>query len=269
MADEKQAVLQKLKQLSGHTYVQCTERGNVAIDRALEQVKQLTSKKQVSKNILLIPDQGGWLHYLKAPQRFGFEVVKIKTNQSKLDLADLESKAPLAAGILIQSLAGYFVEQPMKDIIEICKKHGCLVIEDVSGSIDLLPCHAVDYKVCSFGKDKPINLGVGGFVSSNTILPEEHADLDYGAILAKITALKSRIAFLTKQAQKIKRDLVHQTILYPNSKAINVIVAFGNQEEKKFIIDYCNAHILEYTLCPRYIRVDEPAVSIEVKRLTT
>ena len=36
---------------------------------------------------------------------------------------------------------------------------------------------------------------------------------------------------------------------------------------KQRIIDYCNENNLEFTECPRYIRINEPAISIEVKRL--
>ena len=46
----------------------------------------------------------------------------------------------------------------------------------------------------------------------------------------------------------------------------NVIVKFNTDEEKEKIINYCDKNELEYTLCPRYIRVEENAVSIEVKR---
>ena len=41
----------------------------------------------------------------------------------------------------------------------------------------------------------------------------------------------------------------------------------NNDEEKDKIIKYCKENNYEYTLCPRYIRVNENAVSIEVKRL--
>ena len=51
------------------------------------------------------------------------------------------------------------------------------------------------------------------------------------------------------------------------SNGINVIVKFNNAEEKLKLIDYCKLYGYEFTLCPRYIRVLEDAISIEVKRL--
>jgi len=48
---------------------------------------------------------------------------------------------------------------------------------------------------------------------------------------------------------------------------INVIIKFDDEEVKQRIIEYCKENNLEYTVCPRYIRVNENAVSIELKRL--
>ena len=39
------------------------------------------------------------------------------------------------------------------------------------------------------------------------------------------------------------------------------------QEEKGKIIKYCEENNLQYTICPRYIRVNCDAISIEVKRI--
>jgi len=43
---------------------------------------------------------------------------------------------------------------------------------------------------------------------------------------------------------------------------------FDIENEREEIIDYCNKHGYEYTQCPRYIRVLDSAISIEVKRKT-
>ena len=37
--------------------------------------------------------------------------------------------------------------------------------------------------------------------------------------------------------------------------------------EKEAITMYCESNGYEFTECPRYIRIIEPAISIEVKRL--
>ena len=42
--------------------------------------------------------------------------------------------------------------------------------------------------------------------------------------------------------------------------------AFSFTKEKKELIAYCEKNGYEYTECPRYIRVLENAISIEVKR---
>jgi len=56
-------------------------------------------------------------------------------------------------------------------------------------------------------------------------------------------------------------------LLHPKSLGINVVVRYADSAEKKRLIDYCERKCLEYTLCPRNIRVMCDAISIEVKRL--
>ena len=46
-----------------------------------------------------------------------------------------------------------------------------------------------------------------------------------------------------------------------------VVIKFTTEEEKEKIINYCGNHNLEWTECPRYIRLNKPAISIEIKRL--
>ena len=46
-----------------------------------------------------------------------------------------------------------------------------------------------------------------------------------------------------------------------------VIVKFDNDTDRLRILSYCTQNGLEYTTCPREIRVMQDAISIEVKRL--
>ena len=56
-------------------------------------------------------------------------------------------------------------------------------------------------------------------------------------------------------------------IINPGKHGINVVIKFKDKEQKEKLIKYCKENKLEYTECPRYIRVEEDAVSIEVKRI--
>ena len=69
------------------------------------------------------------------------------------------------------------------------------------------------------------------------------------------------------RAMKVKEDLKRFNIIHPDSRGINVVVKFSGDIEKAEIISYCNQNKLEFTLCPRYIRVNEKAISIEIKRI--
>ncbi len=266
----------QLCSLTNHPHVILTHRGDGAIFVALHIVKFCTEKRTI-----LIPDQAGWWSFKTLPPLFGFEVVEVKTDYGRIDLADLETKtrSEKPAALLIQSLAGYFIQQPMEDIIKICRKNNCLVIEDVSGSIGFLPVYDSDIKVCSFGRDKLLNVGTGGFVSTKEDVVEQWKNqlepvlrlckpsIDTALLIKKIDSLKARITFLSEKAQKIKSDLAHLQILHRTSPSVNVVIMSANDAEKKEIVSYCVKHQVEYTFGPRYIRVECPAVSIEVKRL--
>lgn len=275
----QQNVLDQLRQLTAHPHITLTHRGDGAILLALHIVKCASPKKTI-----LIPYEAGWLSYQTLPKLLGFEIVEVKTDNGLIDLNDLKTKLTKSssnnvAAFLIQSLGGYFVQQPMEDIIQICKENNCLVIEDISGSLGFLPRYDSDIKLCSFGKDKLINLGMGGCLSCKEDFLTKFAEqlaptlrlvqplFDTALLLPKLASLKSRVAFLSAKAQKIKSDLAHLPLLHQESPAINVVIAFQHDAEKQEIIAYCVQHSYEYTVCPRYIRVRVPAISIEIKRL--
>ncbi len=115
---------EQLRKLTSHNYIYLTSRGNKAIEHALSFVK----------GSLLIPDQGSWLSYRKYAKRFSLDVVDVKTDFGIIDLDDLKKKVNKAGALIYQNPAGYFAEQPIKEIYKICKDK-CLVILDVSGCI--------------------------------------------------------------------------------------------------------------------------------------
>jgi hypothetical protein len=268
----EQQVKTELKKLSGHECIELTSRGNTAIFAALYCARKL----QLDKKIVLMADQGGWFTYKKYAKMLDLIPIELETDYGIIDLSDLEEKAPKANCIIYSEPAGYFAEQPVKKIFEICKKNKVTVILDITGSIgkEFLGEYA-DFCLASFGKDKPVNLGYGGFVSAkkdsyfareifrtvsfdNSYLPD---------LLKNLKNLKQRYTLFEKADKKIKNDLKDFEILHKGSDGVNVVVKFKDEKEKEQIIDYCNRNNYEYTLCPRYIRVNCNAVSIEVKRL--
>jgi hypothetical protein len=265
-------VLNQLKELTKHAIVKLTNCGNSAVFAAF-----CIAKKLNSKPFILIPDQGGWLSYKTYPKMINFEVKEIKTDHALIDLEDLKKKAKTGAAFIVPSLGGYFVQQDMEAIAKICKEAGCLVIEDASGGIGIPGlCNGrhADFIVGSFGRWKNVGVGHGGFISATEnhfkdlpvmSMTKHHIDLEM--LKQKLDALPQRLDFLFTKAENIKNDLSKYSILHRFKKGLNVLVKWKDENEKKEIVQYCTTNNLEYSLCPRYIRVEDNAVSIEVKRL--
>jgi hypothetical protein len=277
--EKRQEIIGRLKELTRHKYLKLTNCCNSAI------LLSLMIAKNRGADTVLIPDQGGWLTYQTFPAILGLKTVEIKTDYGLLDLKDLEKKASAKTVLIIASLAGYIAPQPLREISELCRKKGCLLIEDASGAIaeptgfgqDLCNGNYSDIIVASFGKWKPVNLEYGGFISSNS---KEYLELDSELLLTfkfhesflpkldeKLNAAPGRIIRLRNICEKIKADLKDFQVIHKNQPGLNVTVKFRTPDEKEKIINYCRKCGYQYTTCPRYIRVLDDAISIEVKRL--
>ncbi len=268
----KDKIISKLKELTSHDYVEVLDKGNSAIFSALH----------AADGSVLIPEEGGWLTYQTYPKKLGLKSNEVKTKEAVIDLEDLKRKFREMAGknnvFLYQNPGGYFAEEPMKEIYQICKKNNCWVILDVSGGIGTKLCDGkyADVIVGSFGKWKLVEAKIGGFISckdekvfnqikkSFKILDNEK---DLKIILEKLNELPKRIKFLSEKRKKIIKDLFDFEVLNKNHLGFVVVVGYKNNLEKEKIINYCGRNKLDYTECPRYIRVNKKAISIEVKRL--
>jgi hypothetical protein len=263
-----------LKELTGHSIVELTSRGNTAIFAALYCARKLNPGKKV-----LIPDQGGWLGYEKYPRMLELEPVKVETAYGLIRPEKLKGQLQDACALLYENPAGYFAEQDIRGVYEACKGK-CVVILDVSGCIgDREQCDGMyaDIMVGSFGRWKPVNLGYGGFVSfkekkSHNVPKEIFNTTDFDE--SRLTDLKKhledlpgRIAMFRSVQAKVMEDLSKYEVIHSGKKGINVVVKFRDVKEKNEILSYCEKNKYEYTLCPRYIRVMDDAVSIELKRL--
>lgn len=262
-------VKEYLREYSGHNYIYLKSRGNHAIREALDFLNPERMEK-----VVLVQDQGGWLRYLDYPPKYGYVVEKVKTDYGVIIPDELEKITVKADAIIYEDPAGYFASQPIKEIYEICKKNDCKVILDITGSIGWTeePGRYADVIICSFGKGKAVNLGYGGFISFKDE-PEcnvnEEFDKQYeDDANKKLGNLKERQTELRDKCQRIKEELKEFKIIHRERNGINVVVAFDDDKEKERIIRYCDDNNLEYTICPRYIRVLRDAVSIEIKRFS-
>lgn len=274
MRINEEKVLAKLKELSQHNNVKLVNCGNAAIFAALYIAKKINSKPYI-----LIPDQGGWISFQTYPKILGFEIIEVKTNKGIIDLKHLEEVAPKGAAFFVTSFAGYFAEQPMKHIAEVCKKNGCLLVEDASGAIgDSVLCNGTvsDIVIGSFGKWKPVNYKEGGFIAvSDSDYFEKTKEMysilrykpNHKRLLKKLEKVKDRINFFLETSKKIKLDLKEFNIFHADKRGLNVVVGFENEQQKEKIIEYCKEKEYNFLVCPKYIRVNEDAISIEVKRM--
>ncbi|MBU0615972.1 MAG: DegT/DnrJ/EryC1/StrS family aminotransferase [Nanoarchaeota archaeon] len=253
-----------LNELTGKEHIKLVSRGNKALLYALKIAKKLGYTK------VLIQDQGGWITYKQIPVRLKLDFTELKTDYGIIDLKDLEAKADENTVLLINSMPGYFALEDMDEIESVCIRKKCFLINDATGSIGTKAAKKGDIIVASFGDAKPIDLGKGALIATDDkelfdnvkIDEEELPELD-----AKLEKLPKRLDYFEKIHDKIIKELKGHDIIHPKKKGINVIVKFTCDEEKEDITNYCLDNKYEYTLCPRYIRVECDAISIEVKRL--
>lgn len=269
---EKERKLHKrFQKLTKHQKVMFTDRGNSAIFIAMSIAKQNNPRPHI-----LIPDQGGWYSFRRYPQFFNFNIQEVKTNYGVIDLKDLKKKVNNGSCLILTSLAGYFAEQPLRKIANACKKAGCLVIEDASGAVgDRKLCNGKhsDIIVASFGRWKPIEVGYGGFIS---VKKKEYFDNVKEAIsMVKVhpdlyknlnpLLRKNKLKKLMQLQEKVKKELKKrkQEVLHYDKRGVNVVAKFSPE-----VLEYCQEKGFQHILCPHYIRVNEKAISIELKRLS-
>ncbi len=276
-------IIRFIQKHTDHKYIYLTDSGNLAIYASIFYLKKAGYQQ------LIIPDQGGWLTHRQYPKKFKLILVDMKTDYGLIMLDELEKQCATAkklnikTAFLMTSFAGYHAEQPLKEISDICKKYNVLLIEDTNAFSDsclhnnkygLCNGKLADIIVCSFGEWKVVNNFHGGFISSNvkevidslTEIEEKikPKDLDEKKLLGNLEKAPARLKFLLDKCSQVKKDLIAKgiNVFHKDSRGIGVIA-----EHKQEVIDYCKNNNLEYTECPRYIRVNEKAISIELKRL--
>jgi hypothetical protein len=261
--------LDQLRTLLGKRYVFLTKRGNASARIAVRLAKSIHKKK------IILPDMGGWMTYPKIVTEEKLEPVMLKTDYGLLDTLELSKLS--SSAILANSMPAYAYMDNILEIAEICKKNSILLVNDATGSIGYEEASIGDVILGSFKSEKPVDLGTGGFIATSNPdyasfikkSVEEPEGLDLALLYEKLCAVKARQAFFRKVNQKIKADLSGFPIIHEeNRKGINVIVRLTDPVAKDAIVTYCDSNGFEYTECPRYIRVTDPAISIEVKRLS-
>ena len=218
-----------------------------------------------SKNKLIITqDSGGWLSYPKIAKKLGVPIIYIKTNKGKLSLSELKKHKDCV--LILHSLPGYCYKEDMKAIQKICESNNIKLLNDACGSIGTESATRGNIICCSFGKWKPLSAGGGGFLASNLILTGKSEELDFARINKSIDTMNKRIKTWKKISSTVKKEM-KEFVLNEGNQGINVLLKFKNDDERERLINFCKDKNLEYTICPRYIRSNEDAVCVEIKKL--
>ncbi|MBU1201080.1 MAG: hypothetical protein KKA51_01150 [Nanoarchaeota archaeon] len=251
MMDECESIL---RVLTKKKHVIFTKRCNESILACLKLAKHLGYKD------VHIPDQGGWITYSQYVKKLGLISHSVKTKSGLFEKFSTDSV------LLMHSMPAYVALQDMKKL-----KAG-LLINDVCGSIGTKNAKIGDLIVCSFGRWKPINFGSGGIIATDSkgfydFLKSFESELDFEGLHKKLLQLRERLDFLNKKVSVVKTDLSDFDIIHKNENGLNVIVRFSSVFEKEKLIKYCQQNNYEFVECPRYIRVLDDAISVEIKRL--
>lgn len=264
----------EIRKTTGHEYIKVVNSGNSAILAAMSYFK----------NKILIPDQGGWTGFKNAAEFLGIETLEVPTKLGIINPDTLEvfidDYQPEA--LFITSFAGYIAEQPVKELFNVCDSNDIVLIEDASGGIGdsqkkLANGNHAHIIVASTGSPKIVNVGSGGFISTN-----QNEFFRNSKFLLK--SLKADPVTCAGIAEEIKNapNILNQTInssLYIKKELGNTIhfdkrgisVALETDDPKKTGYLLRNALRADgksiITVCPRYERLLIDAVCIEVKNL--
>ena len=259
---------------TNHDHVRIVNSGNSAILTAMS----------FFKGRIMLPDQGGWSGFKNAADFLGLETVELNTNLGIINLNSLSESIEKyqPESLFITSFAGYIAEQPLKEIYEICNDNNVTVVLDASGGIGdkkdkLSNGNYAHIIVASTGSPKIVNVGSGGFISTNDnevfkknkfILKTLKANPIICAGIAE--EIKNAPHFLFNSIQACKsikkcfKSAVHKdkrgisvALKTKDPKKIGLLLRQNLKTEKRNII----------TICPRYDRLLIEAICLEIKNL--
>ncbi len=272
--DEVRLAQDRISSLTNHDHAKILNSGNSAILAAMA----------IFKGKIIIPDQGGWTGFKNIAEFLGLEAVEVPTELGIIDYDILEESInkhkPKA--LFITSFAGYIAEQPVKELFEVCEDGNVTLVEDASGAIGdkekkLANGDHAHIIVASTGSPKIVNVGNGGFISTNDnnifrksklILKTLKADPITCTGIAEEAKNAPEILSKTIEAcNLIKKEF--QSVIHKDKRGISVALKTDNPKKigyelrKQFNVEGRSI----VTVCPRYERVMIDAVCLEIKNL--
>ena len=271
--DYEESAVSKIKDLTGHDEAKITSSGNNSIFIALSAIK----------GDIIIPDQGGWHGFKQIAKFLNKNIITLKTDLGLIDPNELDNlELPENSALIFTSFAGYTAEQDTKGISKYCKNNNITTIEDASAGIGdkenlLGNGNYSDIIIASTGSPKMINVGIGGFISTNdreifsdSKLPQKlskASNIICGGIDCEIDNVGKNLEVTLNATEYLKKRLPNA--IHPNKRGVNVIIPHEDAKSiswnlKQTLTTDKGGFI---TTCPNYNRVKAKAVAIEIKNL--
>ena len=269
--DYEESCIDKIRDLTTKEHVRMTSSGNNSIFIALSAVE----------GDIIIPDQGGWHGFKQIAKHLNKNIITLKTDLGLIDtnhLDDLEISE--SSALIFTSFAGYAAEQDVKSICRYCKDNNILTIEDASAGIgdkeNRLGKNS-DIILASTGSPKMINVGSGGFISTNdeevfkkTALPQKlskTSQMVCSGIDNELNRVKDNLEVSLNATDYVKKHIPDS--IHASKRGLNVIIPNENAksicwELKKSLVTDKSGFI---TTCPNYNRVKQKAICVEIKNL--
>ena len=244
--DYEESCIEKIRELTAKEHVRMTSSGNNSIFIALSAVE----------GDIIIPDQ--------------------LIDPNHLDELEISESSAL----IFTSFAGYAAEQDVKSICRYCKDNNILTIEDASAGIgdkeNRLGKNS-DIILASTGSPKMINVGSGGFISTNdeevfkkTALPQKlskTSQMVCSSIDNELNQVKDNLEVSLNATDYVKKHIPDS--IHASKRGLNVIIPNENAksicwELKKSLVTDKSGFI---TTCPNYNRVKQKAICVEIKNL--
>lgn len=269
----------KLCDFTNHNQCKLVNSGNAAILTAMNSID----------GAILVPDQGAWNGFKQIANFLNKDIITVKTNQglienSYLEEAILENKSILSNNknaLFLTSFAGYTAEQDIKEIAKFAHENGLLVVEDASGAITDIETKLANGKysdiiIGSTGSPKIVNVGYGGFITTNNenvfnkskliLKTSKINNIIACGIATELDYAQNTLNTTLKAVKYLKNNL--KSVIHSDKRGINVILS---SQDKSLSYNLKNAFKLDnhgmITKCPNYNRLKEKGAAIEIKNL--
>lgn len=259
----------KINKITNHKFVKLTNSGNASIFLAIAS----------TEGPIIIPDQGGWNGFKQVANYLNRDIITLKTDYGFINTDYLED---IEGNLILTSFAGYTAEQDIKSIYDICSDKNITLIEDASAGLGddkniLGNGKYADIIVASTGSPKIINVGNGGFISTDNpdVLEKTRIlqkivktnEITASGVCVELENIGKKLNTTINACNYLKNSL--DDVIHADKRGLNVIIKDDKPKDfswnlKKELKTDKKGFI---TKCPNYNRIKEKAVAIEIKNL--